>query len=125
MGLIIVNISNEWFVKYKYFSKLSLNKALYTITNVLSKFFIGFFALLKTGGLILGDLVGKIVMIFYVAYRFNELERSQYNSVSRKKVFSSYKEVKDFPRFVMPDQIISNLAGSIHVFFISAFFGVE
>ena len=59
LALIIVNISNEWFVKYKYFSRLSLNKALYTITNVISKVTVGFLALVKTGGLILGDIIGR------------------------------------------------------------------
>ncbi len=123
IGVIFVNLTNEWFVKYKYFSRLSLNKALYTITNVLSKVALGLLGSLKTGGLVLGDLAGKMIMMVYVSLTFLHLDKDQLRHITKSRIFNSTSEVKDFPKFVMPDQIISNLGGSIHVFFISAFFG--
>ena len=123
LGVVIFNISNEWNVKYKYFTSLSLNKALYTVTNVVFKLFIGFFSIIKFGGLILGDLFGKIFMILYCFFKLKSLDGSFFNAVNLKDVRQSPKLVYDFPRFVMPDQIISNLGGSIHIFFISSYFG--
>ncbi len=122
-GAIIYNISNEWFIKYKYFPSLSLNKALYTISNVLFKLFFGLANLLKSGGLIIGDILGKIFIVTFIFIRFFNLEKKFYREISKKEVKESPKEIPDFPKYAMPDQIISNLSGSIHIFFISAFFG--
>ena len=123
LGVIFFNISNEWFVKYKYFSKLSLNKAFYTISNVLSKLFIGLSSLLNSGGLILGDLVGKFFISSYASYVLFNLEGKYFKAVTGSGLRNAPKEIPDFPKYMMPDQIISNLGGSIHVFFISAYFG--
>ena len=124
LALIIVNISNEWFVKYKYFSRLSLNKALYTITNVISKVTVGFLALVKTGGLILGDIIGKVIMIFYVSFLLRKLDGTSFRSISRQNIIESKRDIPDFPKYMMPDQVLSNLGASLHIYFISAYFGV-
>lgn len=122
-GAIIYNISNEWFIKYKYFPILSLNKALYTISNVSFKLFFGLVAFMKSGGLILGDILGKIFIVFFIFIRFLNLEKNILGKITKEEIKESPKEIPDFPKYAMPDQIISNLAGSIHIFFISAFFG--
>lgn len=123
LGAVIFNISNEWNVKYKYFSALSFNKAFYTVTNVIFKLIVGLFSAIKFGGLILGDLFGKLFMIFYCFFMLRSLDGNSFKSINFKDIRQSPKLVYDFPKFVMPDQIISNLGGSIHIFFISSYFG--
>ena len=78
---------------------------------------------MKSGGLILGDILGKIFCCF-LFIRFLNLEKNILRKLLKKKL-KNHQRNSDFPKYAMPDQIISNLAGSIHIFFISAFFGAR
>ena len=124
-GMIIYSICNEWSVKYKYFKNLSLNKAVYTISNVMSKFLLGILKIAQSGGLILGDMIGKFISSFFVIYQLFYFDKSTFKKLKLAEISTINKSYLDFPKYMLPDQILSNVGGIIHVFFITAFFGAE
>ena len=63
-------------------------------------------------------------MIFYVSFLLRKLDGTSFRSISRQNIIESKRDIPDFPKYMMPDQVLSNLGASLHIYFISAYFGV-
>lgn len=122
--IVIYNCFNEWCVTNKYFKILSLNKVFFTSSISTSKVVFGLSKLLNYG-LIWGDLVGKLLTSLYCIYASLKNDYNYFIKFSR----NSFKILKtkyiNFPKFLLPDQLINNISGSVHIFFIGLFFGKE
>lgn len=118
---VIYNCYNEWCVTNKQFVGLSWNKIINTSSVSAGKIGFGVFKMFGNG-LVLGDLLGKIFSAVLCTFRALRLERNSFSAIK----FSRFKEVKkkysNFPRFLMPDQLLNNVGSSIHIFFIGAYF---
>lgn len=122
-AMVIYSCFNEWCVTNKYFVSLSWNKITYTSAITLGK--VGFGTVRIFGnGLILGDLLGKLLTATMCIYRafcfdktvFQQIKFSQFKLVARKYVKIS--------RYLIPDQVLNNIGGSIHIFFIGTYYSI-
>lgn len=117
--LIIYNSYNEWCVKKGLFFGLSVNKNINSFSIVLAKLFLGI-ANIKWG-LIFGEILGRTISAFSCLFFMRKkiaLSSFQINSLK-----SLAKKYIDFPKFTLPDQLLSTLGISLPVFFISRYFG--
>ena len=118
---VIYNVFNEWSIRLKQFKNLALNKiynsSLTSISKVFSKYFTFF-----NNGLIIGEFIGKfftaLISLFSI-FKFNKKILS-YTNINEYKV--AYIKYRNFPRFMLPDQLINTIGGSIHVYIIGIYF---
>lgn len=122
--LVIINCYNEWCVTYKYFVNLSVNKMFFTSSVGLSKLFLGLSKCFDNG-LIFGDLLGKVFTAKYSAFAVLKKDSIFFYQVKYEKFNILRKKFRKFPKYLLPDQLVNNLSGSIHVFLIGFFFGNE
>lgn len=120
---VIYNVFNEWCVSNKYFKNLSLNKINFTSSITLSK--VGFGILGISGnGLILGDLIGKLATSLSCIYRGIKLDKEIFLKIKFSNFTHVSKKYKSFSHYLMPDQILNNIVGFIHIIFIGAYFSI-
>lgn len=118
---VIYNTFNEWCVTYKYFTVLSWNKILNTSAVSVGKLGFGLYKFFGNG-LIIGDLVGKALSSGSFIYKALKFDKKYLLNISFSEIKLLKRKYIEFPRFLLPDQIINNIGGSVHVFFISAYF---
>lgn len=118
---IIYNCFNEWCVTYKYFIKLSWNKIINTSSVSLAKLGLGYVKFLGNG-LVLGDLLGKIISAIGCVYRAYKQDGIYFTKIDFSKFKFIANKYIDFPRYLLVDQVLNNIGGSIHIFFLSAYF---
>lgn len=114
---------NEWCVRKKYFVGLSINKIVNTSSIAISKLIAGILSL-TSNGLVLGDLFGKVVTSLVCIYRVIKLDRSIFLKVEFSELKNVAKKYNKMPRYLVLDQILNNLGGSIHILFITSYFSV-
>lgn len=124
LSLVFFNCFNEWCVTYKYFINLSFNKMFFTSSIGLSKIFFGLTKFIDEG-LIFGDLLGKVLTAKYSVFIALKKDSKYFFQVNFKKFKYLRQKFINFPKFLLPDQLVNNLSGSVHVFFIGLFFGNE
>ena len=115
----------ETMVRRKKFGMLSVTKILQSGFVVLNKIGLNIIVHINHG-LIIGDLTGKFLLV--IIFFAKSLQKN-----FRRKVFvfcrGSSKGIKakfkDFPRLMIPDQLMNNLSGSLHIFIIGPIFGTE
>lgn len=118
---IIYNIFNEWSVLEKKFKMLSINKIYNSSFITIFKTLNSFISFLSNG-LIFGELFGKIItssicLKLFIRNNIKIVSITNYKSLNKTR-----KKFSNFPRIMAPDLLINTLSGSIHVFFISAYF---
>lgn len=118
---VIYNTFNEWCVTNKYFTVLSWNKILNTSAISAGKLGFGLYKVFGNG-LIIGDIVGKALSTGSFIYRALKLDKEYFLNITFSKIKFLRRKYIDLPKFLMADQILNNIGGSIHVFFISAYF---
>lgn len=118
---VIYNCFNEWCVTNKQFVSLSWNKIINTSSVAVSKVGFGFVKIFGNG-LVIGDLLGKVFSAVLCTIRAYKLDGESFKQIDTKRFKEVAKKYIDLPRYLMPDQILNNIGGSIHIFFISAYF---
>lgn len=118
---VIYNCFNEWCVTNKYFASLSVNKIFNTSSVALGKLGFGF-SIFSASGLILGDLLGRLISAVSCLFRALQMDKASFNSVKRLELLGIASKHKNLPKLLMPDQILNYVGGSLHVFVIGAFF---
>jgi O-antigen/teichoic acid export membrane protein len=112
---------NEWSVRKKYFVGLSVNKIINTSSIAISKLLAGIFSL-TSNGLVFGDIFGKALTAVVCFYRIIRLDGHLFFKVKVSEFKSLAKKYNDMPRYMISDQILNNVGGSIHILFITAYF---
>jgi O-antigen/teichoic acid export membrane protein len=120
---VVYNCFNEWCVTNKYFVGLSINKIINTSSIALGKLGFGF-SLFSASGLILGDLLGRIISAGTCVFRAFQLDGSFFAKVKRTEFLPIYKKYNNLPKLLMPDQILNYIGGSLHVFVIGSYFSI-
>ncbi len=119
---VLYNVFNEWCVAYKYFKELAVNKVINTSLISGSKFFFGIIKLTNSG-LVFGELIGRFFSAVVCLFRALKYDSYFFFRISSRQFLPILKKYKNFPRFLLPDQILNYVGGAIHVFFIGAYFG--
>jgi O-antigen/teichoic acid export membrane protein len=118
---VIYNCFNEWCVTNKYFVSLSWNKIINTSAISIGKLCFGTIKIFGNG-LIIGDLTGKSISAAVCVYKAYKQDGIFFYNVDYSQFKLLTKKYTDFPRYLMADQVLNNIGGSIHIFFISAYF---
>lgn len=121
---VIYNVYNEWCVTFNYFSNLAKNKIYFSSFTNFFKLLIGFISPDKMG-LILGDLIGRFFSSSVNIFQALKSDSIYFKRIQVKKFNKIKDKFKDFPKYLLPDQLVNHLSGSIHVFLIGPFFGKE
>ena len=119
--IIIFNSFNEWCVRHKYFTILSWNKITNSASHTLGKVFFGFVKI-SGNGLVVGDLLGRTFSAGTCVYRAWRIDRSVLSKISTKQFKVLSKKYIDFPKYLLPDQLINTLGVAIPVLFIGVYF---
>ena len=119
--IIIFNSFNEWCVRHKYFTILSWNKITNSASHTLGKVFFGFVKI-SGNGLVVGDLLGRTFSAGTCVYRAWRIDRSVLSKISTKQFKVLSKKYIDFPKYLLPDQLINTVGVAIPVLFIGVYF---
>ncbi len=119
--IIVYNLYNEWCVRNKYFVNLSANKIVNSVGNSGGKLFFGF-KTIPTGGLVLGDTIGRAVAAIVYAVRAWLVDKETFSAVN----FITMKEMAvrfvNFPKYHLPGSVINVLGGQIPILLIGILF---
>ncbi len=119
--IVIYACYNEWCVRNKYFINLSFNKIINASSTTLSKFFFGLIKLIN-GGLILGDLLGRIISASGCIFRALKKDKEVFLHISFNHVKKVAKKYVNFPKLYLPGQLLNTIGGQMPVLLIGIFF---
>ena len=119
--IIIFNCYNEWCVRNKYFVSLSWNKITNSAATTLSKLLFGFVKVVSNG-LIIGDLIGRIISAGGCVFRALQKDRFELFQMSIKRMRYLAKRYFEFPKFSLPAQLLNTLGLTLPVLMIGAYF---
>lgn len=118
---VIYNVFNEWSIRLKQFRNLSLNKiynsSFTSISKVFSKYFTFF-----SNGLIIGELIGKFFTSLICVFSILKFNKKILLPSSINQYKDAYNKHKNFPKYMLPDQLINTIGGSVHVYIIGIYF---
>lgn len=118
---VIYNVFNEWSIRLKQFRNLSLNKiynsSFTSISKVFSKYFTFF-----SNGLIIGELIGKFFTSLICVFSILKFNKKILLPSSINQYKDAYIKHKNFPKYMLPDQLINTIGGSVHVYIIGIYF---
>lgn len=123
-SIIVFNVYNEWCVREKQFKALSINKIVNASATTLGKLFFGFVRLVSQG-LVIGDMVGRIVSALGCAFRAIYSDGATFRKVRLHGVLESASKYKEFPLYTMPGRLLNTLGQSMPVLLLTAFFSSE
>lgn len=119
--IIIYNCYNEWCVRNKYFNILAINKIVNSAATTFSKLLFGILRVINNG-LVIGDLLGRFISAMGCIYRGWKRDKSTFLQITYPKMQYLLKKYIDFPRLILPGQLLNIIGGSIPVFLIGAYF---
>lgn len=124
-AIIIFDCYNEWCVRNKYFPALSINKVTNSAAITLNKLFFGFVRV-TSNGLVLGDLVGRILSAVGCIFRFFRKDNEFAHQITVRRIKVLAKRYIDFPRFSLPDQLVDTVNTQLSTLMIAyVFFSAE
>ena len=122
--IIVFNVYNEWCVREKYFKALSINKMVNAGAITLGKVFLGFVHLVSQG-LVIGDMIGRIVSALGCAIRALLTDGATFRQVRLSGLLQSALKYKEFPLYTMPGRLLNTLGQSMPVLLLTAFFNAD
>jgi O-antigen/teichoic acid export membrane protein len=115
---------SEWCVRNRYFSELSRVRIWQTSAIAAARLGLGVLTP-AINGFIAGDALGKAASVARCGVMLWRRDRPYLliHTVSRMR--AAARRYAHVARYTLPDQLINNLSGSIHVLFLGAAFGTE
>jgi len=120
-AIIIFNIYNEWCVRNKDFIRLSWNKIYNSSAVTFFKLFFGIVKVLS-GGLVIGDLLGRIINSSSCVYRILKKEKNTISEISFKHMKKMAIRYSEFPRYNLPGQLSNTIGKQFPILIIGAYF---
>ncbi|WP_457641501.1 lipopolysaccharide biosynthesis protein [Persephonella sp.] len=111
-----------WFNRKKQFSTISSSQIIQSVTISFSQILLGFIR--TSNGLILGNIIGRIITTFYIVKIFlkNDKDKS-IKYINIKRIFKQLVIYKDFPLINSLHAFSDILRTSISMILISSYFG--
>lgn len=123
---VVYLTSAECFIRAELFTGLAIVRAITGSGSAFFRSIAGFFgssSSLMIGAEAFSKFIVSIVCFFYlIRYR---LIRPRLAISSPQRILNIPRKFYKFPRLVLPEQLVNIIAGSIHVFIISLYFGAE
>lgn len=123
-ALVIYSCYSEWCVRNKYFSELSRIRIWQTSAIAMGRLALGL-TVPGINGFVAGDVVGKVASSVRSGAMFWARDRAYLFIHSWERMRASARRYARVAQYSLPDQLINNLSGSIHVLFLGAAFGAE
>jgi O-antigen/teichoic acid export membrane protein len=120
-AIILFNCFNEWCVRNKYFLRLSWNKIINAAATTLAKLFFGIARILSSG-LVIGDLIGRLISASGSVFSAVHMDWRTFAKISSGRMKLAARRFIDFPRYVLPAQLINTVGVSLPVFMIGVLF---
>jgi len=121
-SIIIYGTYNEWCVRNGYFKNLAINKITNSSAITLSKLFLGLVKIFSQGGLVIGDLTGRLFSAGACIFRAFQKDAAAFKEVSLVQMKKLAKEFVEFPKFIMPGRLLSEIGKYFPVLFLASYF---
>lgn len=123
-SIIVFNVYNEWCVREKRFKALSVNKMVNAGATTVGKVFLGFVKI-SGQGLVVGDMVGRIVSAVGCVVRALKSDGTVFRQVCAKGLKAAASKYKEFPLYTMPGRLLNTLGQSLPVLLLTAYFSAD
>ena len=120
-AIIIFTVYNEWCVREKHFKSLSVNKIVNSGAIVGAKTVFGFVRVF-THGLVIGDVIGRIVSALVCVVRALARDGKTFYAVKKNEMVDAAKKYIDFPKFTMPGQLLNTIALQFPILLLAVYF---
>lgn len=121
-GQIVYNCTSEWLVRRKAFQPLAINRISQSGLLSLPKLGLGISALTPSG-LVIGEALGRVIYMLYSGWRIWLKPFVTYRSNSLRRAIAGGRRFRNFPRVMVPDQLVNTFGGSVHILLIGYAFG--
>lgn len=121
-GIVLYAAYAEWCVRSRYFTELSKARIWQTSAIALGRLALAFLTP-QINGFVAGDVAGKASSALRCARTAWRLDRAYVFIHTLERMRAVAQRYAHVARYSLPDQLINNLAGSIHVLFLGAAFG--
>ena len=117
-----VNIFNLWFNRKSSYKKMSKTKVVDTTTMTISQIGLSV-SFVKSVGLLLGFIVGKLLALSYLCRYFFKTESMSFKKSTKVNMLRLLRRYRHFPLFTVPAEFVNVAANQIPVFLIGKYFG--
>lgn len=121
LSLTLFDTYNEWCIRKKYFSKLSINKISNSILVNGGKVGVAYTPF-HSIGLVLGDVLGRFASALTCVVRIFISDRNDFKNVSISGMKEQAKAFDRFPKYQMPSQFLNTLGASVPVLLLTFFY---
>jgi len=121
-ALVVYALYSEWCVRSRYFGELSHARIWQTSAIAVCRLGLGLLWP-AANGFVAGDVVGKVSSAGRCGAMLWSRDRAYFHIHTLARLRRAARRYAHVARFSLPDQLINNLAGSIHVLFLGAAFG--
>jgi O-antigen/teichoic acid export membrane protein len=123
-ALVVYSCYSEWCVRNRYFGELSRIRIWQTSAIAIGRVALGLTAP-GINGFVAGDVLGKVASAARSFRMFWSRDRAYLFIHSWDRMRAAARRYAHVAQYSLPDQVINNLSGSIHVLFLGAAFGAE
>jgi len=117
----LIQTFNYWSNRKDYFKAMSSSQIAQSLSIGASQPLFGYFSI--TGGLILGNILGRAVAAFVLVDKFVKNDKKYIKEINKKSMITQMKKYKDFPLVNSLHAFSDILRSSGSVMLISTFFG--
>ena len=121
-ALVVYSCYSEWCVRSQYFGELSRVRIWQTSGIAAARLGMGMLVP-AINGFVAGDVLGKVASAGRCGVMLWTRDRPYFHIHTVTRVRAAARRYARVARYALPDQLINNLGGSIHVLFLGAAFG--
>jgi O-antigen/teichoic acid export membrane protein len=113
---------NYWNNRKEKYARLAYSRVARSVGT--SAWSIGFgLALVKKGGLILGDFIGQLFSVLFLFFRTRKEDSIYAKEISKAEMLQQAKRYSQFPKFNVASGLFEKLSGQLPVLFLAHWFG--
>ncbi|MEX0685410.1 MAG: oligosaccharide flippase family protein [Balneolales bacterium] len=121
LAIIVYEIFFSWLNRTSDYKELSYGKVLHSGSMTVIQTFLGFLGF-GTGGLIIGDLIGRINGAIYYGWKTVTGNLFDRNLISKKEIKKEASIHQDFPKYTMGSTLIARIGEEAPIIMITTFF---
>jgi len=123
VGISAFNCYNEWCIKEKRYSSLSKNR----ISNSVFVCFFKTILFKITSGICIGDIFGRFFNGVFTLAQFyiHDHKALKKEIITKKRIKFVAIKYRDYPIYIIPDQILNYIAGTLPIYYISYCYDLE
>ncbi len=114
---------NYWFNRKGNYKALVTSRVFRSGNTSAFSIILGFFKF-KSGGLIIGDMIGQAIASFFLIVRFLKNYKDKLKAVSMDRMKAMGQRYNQFPLFNVPAGLLEKGSGQMPVFLMSSFFNL-